>query len=58
MDTREVSERLVDYGVRAIRVVESLPQHVALALFVFLGKKQMANGGGKQFEFCHLPFAI
>jgi four helix bundle protein len=26
MDTREVSERLLDYGVRAIRVVESLPR--------------------------------
>ncbi|HXX23444.1 MAG TPA: four helix bundle protein [Terriglobia bacterium] len=28
MDTREVSERLLEYGVRAIRVVESLPQTV------------------------------
>jgi len=26
MDTREVSERLLDYGVRAIRVVESMPR--------------------------------
>jgi four helix bundle protein len=26
METREVSERLLDYGVRAIRVVESLPR--------------------------------
>jgi four helix bundle protein len=26
MDPRGVSERLLDYGVRAIRVVESLPQ--------------------------------
>jgi len=26
MDTREVSERLLDYGVRAIRVVEALPR--------------------------------
>ena len=26
MNTREVSERLLDYGVRAIRVVESLPR--------------------------------
>jgi four helix bundle protein len=26
MDTREVSERLLDYGVLAIRVVESLPR--------------------------------
>ena len=26
MDKREVSERLLDYGVRAIRVVESLPR--------------------------------
>ena len=26
MDTREVSERLLDYGVRAIKVVESLPR--------------------------------
>ncbi|MGA2609230.1 MAG: hypothetical protein ABSH01_17450 [Terriglobia bacterium] len=58
MDTREVSERLLDYGVRTIKVVESLPQYIALALSVFLGKKQMANGGGKQFEFCHLLFAI
>jgi hypothetical protein len=58
MDSREVSGRSLDYGVRAIRVVEPWPQHIALALFVFLGKKQMANGGGKQFEFCHLPFAF
>jgi len=28
MDTREVSERLLDYGVRAIRVVESLPRNL------------------------------
>jgi four helix bundle protein len=26
MDTREVSERLLEYGVRAIKVVESLPR--------------------------------
>jgi len=26
VETREVSERLLDYGVRAIKVVESLPQ--------------------------------
>ena len=29
MDTREVSERLLDYGVRAIRVVESCHELIA-----------------------------
>jgi four helix bundle protein len=28
METREVSERLLGYGVRAIRVVESLPRNL------------------------------
>jgi four helix bundle protein len=28
MDTREMSERLLDYGVRAIRVVDSLPRNL------------------------------